>query len=137
MKVKYSSFSNTVFKESKIIGVNWSEASSVTGSIGEPLHFSKSIINHSTFSGLNLKKITIKECTAKDVDFRDADLTGSDLRDTDFIDTIFLNTNLTEANFTGAVNYSINATANKIKKAKFSLPEAMSLLYGLNIILDE
>jgi hypothetical protein len=44
---------------------------------------------------------------------------------------------LTQADFTGATNYAIAASLNTLKKTKFSLPEAMSLLYSLDIILTE
>jgi hypothetical protein len=49
----------------------------------------------------------------------------------------FLAYNLTEADFTGAVNYTIAANLNTLKKTKFSLPAAMSLLYSLDIELTE
>lgn len=39
------------------------------------------------------------------------------------------------ANFIGARNYAIDPTQNTLKKAKFSLPEAMSLLRSLDIEL--
>lgn len=45
--------------------------------------------------------------------------------------------NLTKADLRQAKNYSIRPDSNKIKKAKFSLPEAMLLLYGLDIELEE
>jgi fluoroquinolone resistance protein len=56
---------------------------------------------------------------------------------TDFSNSRFQHTNLTEADFTGATNYAIAASLNTLKKTKFSLPEAMSLLYSLDIILTE
>ena len=37
----------------------------------------------------------------------------------------------------GQDNYRIDPSQNAVKKAKFSLPEAMSLLYGLDIVLVE
>ena len=77
----------------------------------------------------------MRECIAKDVDFRETLLMKSDLSHTDFADSIFIKTDLTEADLTEARNYNINATLNTIKNAKFSLPEAISLLYGLDIVL--
>ena len=136
-KIKYSSFVNTVFKHSKIIGVNWSEALYKEKDRYSPVQFFNCVINHSTFTGLKLQKIHIKECVAKDVDFRDSDLSGADMSCSDFSDSLFVRTMLGKSDFTGASNYNINATLNDIKKAKFSLPEAVSLLYGLDIILDD
>jgi hypothetical protein len=48
----------------------------------------------------------------------------------------FLHTNLSGANFVGAKGYAIDLTANKAKKAKFSYPEAMSLLSALDVIVE-
>jgi hypothetical protein len=44
---------------------------------------------------------------------------------------------LTQADFTGARDYTIAPNLNQLKQTKFSLPEAMALLYGLDIILTE
>ena len=70
-----------------------------------------------------------------DVDFAEADLTGANLTHTDFQESRFFKTNLTQADFSHAVRYSIAVHLNTVKKAKFSLPEAMSLLYALDILL--
>lgn len=86
--------------------------------------------------GLNLKGIKIVECVAREVNFSDTNLTKADLRSTDFSGSRFINTDLTSADFSNATNYSINPAHNKLKKTKFTLPEAMSLLYGLDIILE-
>ncbi|MEZ4635913.1 MAG: hypothetical protein R2856_13285 [Caldilineaceae bacterium] len=42
---------------------------------------------------------------------------------------------MTKANFEGAAEYQINPTQNNITKARFAMLEAMSLLYGLDIVL--
>ena len=136
-RFKYSAFTGTLFQDSKIIGVDWSEVLNRRKSIFSPVKFIRCTINHSTFIGLKLKKISIKDSISQDGDFRDADLSESNLSGTDFKDSLFSNTNLSKADFRRAKNYSIKATANKIEKARFSMPEAISLLYGLNIILDD
>lgn len=133
-----SSFRETIFENSKVIGVNWTDAAwgpkkGFMNSIG----FVQCVINYSTFSGLSQPKLKISGCVAKDVDFADADLTQADFTRTDLADSRFFHTNLTEADFTGATHYAISATLNTLKKTKFSLPEAMALLYGLDIILTE
>jgi uncharacterized protein YjbI with pentapeptide repeats len=120
-----------------VIGVNWTEASWPKKGFMCPISFVKCALNYSTFIGLALKRIVIRECMAIDVDFREADLTEADLTHTDFTDSLFIKTNLTEANLTHAKNYKINASLNVLKKTKVSLPEAMSLLHSLDIILVE
>lgn len=137
IKVNASTFSNISFSNSKVVGVNWTEASWPRVKLNCPIQFLKCSISHSTFLGLNLREVNIRECVAKDADFRESDLTQADLRHTDFTDSLFMETNLTGADLSNARNYIIDVALNRVKKAKFSLPEAMSLLYCLDIDLIE
>lgn len=137
VQVTGSSFTATKFHDSQLIGVNWTEADWNSRGFLKAVDFSNCVINYSTFMGLKLKDMNISGCIAKEVDFTDADLTKANFRNTDLTSSRFLNTNLTEADFMGATNYAIAANLNILKKTKFSLPEAMSLLYSLDIILSE
>jgi len=137
IRVANCSFSNTNFEDSQVIGVNWTEASWPKRGLSSSIDFSRCVLNHSTFSGLTLRKIRLVGSLAKDVDFSEADLTQGDFRDSDFAQSRFAQTNLTKADFRGARNYEIAADHNTLKQSRFSLPEAMSLLYGLDIILEE
>lgn len=137
VSLKKCSFAATRFENSQVIGVDWNETAWEKSKFKKPVDFFDCVINHSTFMGLNLKKINIIKCTARDVDFTEANLTEANCTFTDFTNSHFLHTNLTGADFTGATNYSIAANLNILKKTKFSLPEAMSLLYGLDIVLTE
>ncbi len=133
-----STFRDVVFEQSKVVGVNWTEATwGLKGGILNSITFEESTLNYSTFIGIGLRGIKIKKCVAKDVDFADADLTGADFRETDLTDSRFLHSNLTGADFRNARGYAISPTLNTLKKTQFSLPEAMALLYGLDIILSE
>ena len=136
VRLKGCSFTNTHFEDSQMIGVNWTETTWASSRVAlTPVHFLGCVINYSTFMGLNLKKVVIRKCTARDVSFEEANLTLANCRYTDFSNSRFMRTNLTEADFTGAKNYSIAPSLNTLKKTKFSLPEAMSLLYNLDIHL--
>lgn len=135
MSIRGCSYSNVVFKDSKVIGVNWTEAVWPKIKIDSPLQFLKCAISHSTFLGLSLREIRIRECNAENVDFRDADLTRADFACTDLTGSLFMKTILNEADFASAKNYTIDVALNSVKKAKFSLPQAMSLLYSLDIDL--
>lgn len=90
MRIKDSTFINAKFEDSKIVGVNWTEA----------------------------------------------DLAQADCRKTDFSRSRFMHTDLSGADFRDAKNYIIHPALNKLSKAKFSLPEAMSLLYCLDIVIS-
>jgi uncharacterized protein YjbI with pentapeptide repeats len=89
------------------------------------------------FSGLDLRKTVMHECIAREIELAHANLADSDCRKTDFSGSRFFHTDLTKCDFREAVNYAIRAADNKLAKAKFSLPEATALLYGLDIVLEE
>ena len=130
-----TTFSGTRFEGCKLAGVDWTTA--YWPKIGglEPNAFVDCTLNYATFIGLNLKGLRLERCTARDVDFTEVDLTRAACTGTDFSESRFIQTDLTEADFTGATNYAIDATLNKLKKTKFALPEAVSLLRSLDIIL--
>ena len=135
--VKDSTFVNTAFQDSTLRGVNWTEAAWAKRGLFNTLRFVQCVIDHSTFSGLALKQIQLVQCLARNVDFTDADLTQANCTGTDFAQSRFFHTNLTKADFSGASNYAIAANLNTLKKTKFTLPEAVALLYNLDIILSE
>ena len=137
LQVSKCSFAAARFESSKVMGVNWTRARWSAAKLGPPVSFSKCAISHSTFIGLNLKRIQIQDCVSVDVDFREADLSQADFAGTDLSDSLFLNTNLTTADLSRARNYQIDPSQNIVKGARFSLPEAISLLYNLDIILVE
>lgn len=140
VKVDGSTFTNTRFEDSKVIGVNWVKASWGKAEIQQLLKsidFIKCVLNYSSFMGLHLAKIQLKRCVAREVDFSEAHLKGADCSFTDFTNSQFRHTDLSAADFRGASNYAIQPYSNTLKKARFSLPEAMSLLYNLDIEIDD
>ena len=132
-----TAFSDVKFERSKVIGVNWTLAAWSRFQSESPISFVDCVVDFSAFIGLTLRKMVIRKCRAQEVEFSDADLTSANFSGTDLAKSRFSHTNLTKANFEGATNYSIDLATNKITKAKFSLPEALSLLYGLDIVLVE
>jgi len=131
------SFSDTRFEDSRALGIDWAKASWAKEGLLNSIHFFDCAISYSVFFGLSLREITITRCVAKEVDFAEANLTRANCTHTDFSESRFLDTNLTEADFTGATNYAIDAGRNVLAKTRFSLPEAMSLLHSLDIVLTD
>jgi len=135
IKVKGCSFSNVTFINSKVTGINWTEAVWPRIKLISSIYFDKCDMSHSTFFGLYLQEISMIECRVHNVDFREANLTKANLTHSNFSESLFVNSNLTEADFAFADNYRIDLLTCNITKAKFMLPEAVSLLYGLDIEL--
>ena len=125
-------FNGNQFRETKLLGINWSKAAMI-----KRVDFFDCNISYSTFMELDLTRSQITNCHAKETYFAETNLSKANLTNTDFVDSKFFHTNLTQADFTGAKNYFVVYAENRLKKTKFSMPEALSLLHGLDIVLDD
>jgi uncharacterized protein YjbI with pentapeptide repeats len=132
LDVDYSSFQRSKFVECKLIGMNWAKVSRI-----EWVEFHSCNLSYATFMELDLTKAIITHCLAKEATFAETNLTEANCTHTDFTDSRFIRNNLTKADFRGAHNYAIAADQNTLKKTRFSLPEAVALLRGLDIILED
>ena len=138
-RVDRTRFKSTLFERSKLMGINWTAASWGRKTIAQlikTVDFDGCVLNYSSFMGLDLTNICMVNCVIREVDFSEAVLQKADFSGSDLEHSIFRNTDLREADFHTARNYSLSPLLNKIKGAKFSLPEAMSLLYNMDIDLD-
>lgn len=133
---KYTSLTDTVFEESKLIGINWTQLKWPNINLTSPIKIYQSNISHSSFFELELREIIIEECKAHDVDFRGCDLSNGRFILTDFQNSLFLNSKLYAADFTDAINYSINPQENDIRKGKYSMPDAINLLHYFDIEIE-
>ncbi|OGR63107.1 MAG: hypothetical protein A2X31_13565 [Elusimicrobia bacterium GWB2_63_22] len=135
-KLPGSSFSSVVFRSSKLAGVNWTEAAWPRIKLPGQLSFEDCVLSDAVFLGLYLRGASFLNCLAKGADFREADLSGAALRGTDFSGALFGGTDLSGADLSLARNYAIRPDDNKLKNAVFSMPEAMALLYCMDIKLQ-
>ncbi len=126
-----SRFQGVKFLTSQVIGFDWTRAEAI-----EDLEFTNCKINYSNFKLLKLPRLKLINCEAHEVDFINTDLTEGVFTNTDFENSRFFKADLTEADFRGAKNYTIDARNTVLKKTKFSLPEALALLDGLDIVLE-
>ena len=133
VRVLESSFPGTRFEQSRLAGIDWTRGSWSRLTLNQPDGFFGCVISHSTFIRLECSGIQIKDCVAHDVDFREADLSRANFEGTDLSKSLFDNTNLSRADLSDAKNYQIDPVKNTLKAAKFSLPEAMALLYSMDI----
>jgi fluoroquinolone resistance protein len=98
-------------------------------------NFKNSLLQYCNFSDLNMKNSSFKGSKLKDSHFTNTILKGADFSDVDLSGTVFHNCDLCNADFSSAVQYDIDPRTNKIKKAKFSLPEAAGLLRAFDITI--
>lgn len=127
--------SNTVlraaFENSKIEGVNFFMAKREMLSLA----FDSCMLRYVSFAELKLVETSFSNCVMEEVDFSDCDLTSADLTNVRFLNCRFQNTNLTKADLRGASGYTIDPIQNKIAKAHFDMPEAISLLSNFGAII--
>ena len=95
--------------------------------------FKNSLLHYCNFSDLHLKNGSFSGCRLRECHFNNTQLTGANFDETDLTGSLFHNCDLSNANFSKAINYDIDPRTNKIKKAKFSLPEALGLLRGFEV----
>lgn len=137
VKWTHSTFAGVLFEGCKLAGIDWTQLDWQAVRLGEPFRFRQCALNHGTFIGLSLPELMAVDCTAVDVDFREADLTRADFSGSDLRDSLFSRTNLTRADLRRARNYSIDPGQNTLTGARFTLPEALALLYSMDIDLSE
>lgn len=89
-----------------------------------------------SFEGLKMKGSRFIGCALREADFTRADLTGSDFSGSDLLQARFQQTILEKADFTKAIRYYIDPTANRLKGAKFSYPNVLSLLAPFEVRVE-
>ncbi len=125
-------FRNAHFKESKLLGVNFSECNKFMFSFA----FDDCYLDYSSFFGTKLKKTNFNRCSLKETDFSETDLSGAVFLDCDLTGTHFSKTILEKADFRMAKNFTIDPENNKLKHAKFSAFNLDGLLYKYQIIIE-
>jgi fluoroquinolone resistance protein len=132
----------TSFQDAKLQGVSFVNCKlegvdfTKVNTLGLTLSFAGCLIRSCNFSFVELNKTSFK-----DSELADTDLIGCSLKQSSFVNAVFRNvtfhaTNLEKADFTGASGYAINPLTNQIKGAKFSLPDAVSLLECMGVKLN-
>jgi fluoroquinolone resistance protein len=126
-----SRFLNPNFILCKVMGFDWAKAAKL-----QELNFNECHLDYSNFSSLQLPKIRMTKCSAKEARFVESDMSDGVFTDTDFQGSTFFKSNFSRADFRRAKNYEIDIKNNTLKKARFSMPEVLSLLYGLEIEIE-
>lgn len=124
------------FESCTIIGIKWHELQK--GSISFPIgKLDKCYLKYNQFDTLNFKKFDFKKSSVVDSTFARCDLSESSFKDCDLKNTDFIECDIKKADFRGAKDYNIDLMKNITKGAKFSYPEAISLLKYFNIVIEK
>ena len=121
-----------VFKNCRAGGVNWAGASSL-----DDLSFEHCVLDHGVFSNAKLPRFAAVDCRVREADFAEADLRSAVFARSDLRGCRFFGADLSAADLRGAFDYLIDARQTKMKKTRVSLPEAVALLSGLDVILED
>lgn len=130
MEIVHTAFLDALFTDCKMLGVNWS---AVGGFLSAS--YTGCILNNNNFSDMNLTRFRFTGCSFHEASFHNTKLAHAVFDDCDLSQCRFSQSDLSHADFTTARNYFMNATTNKLHKARYSLPEAASLLANLEIVL--
>lgn len=121
-----------LFSECKLIGIDFSNSKKLLFSI----RFDDCQLTMCNFSKLKLTETIFKGSQVKECDFFEADLQSADFAGCDLEGSVFESSDLREADFANASNYKIDPTKNKLRHARFSMPEVLSLLEFLELEID-
>ena len=133
-----TSFTGVMFKGCNLLGVDWTQADwSGLRVRMDTVAFADCNLKYNIFLGLDLKKLQMTDCDAREANFDEADLTEAKFKGTDFAEALFRKTIVTGADFVGARHYGFNLMENPSSGARFAMPEALQLLYYLDVkIID-
>jgi uncharacterized protein YjbI with pentapeptide repeats len=127
-----TAFSNVAFKDCKMLGLRFDYCSK----FGLSFSFENCTLNHSSFYQVKIKKTLFKNTSLQEVDFTESDMTEAILDSCDLDRSTFYATVLEKADLRTSFNYLIDPEINRIRRAKFSLQGAITLLHKYNIEID-
>jgi fluoroquinolone resistance protein len=129
IKLDRTTLNNVVFKDCKIMGVNFSAAEDFLFTVS----FDSCMLDYSSFMQKKMPKTSFKKSSLKEVTFTQAILTASVFDECNLLETVFRQTDLTSVNFSTALNYLIDPELNTMNKAIFSAHGLEGLLYKYNL----
>ncbi len=124
-------FSDVIFINCKLTGINFSESKD----FGFSIQLDNCILDYAIFERKKPVKSTFSNCKIHGADFTQADLSKCKFHNCDFWDAIFANTNVAGVDFTTSKNFTIDPTINNVKKAKFLSSDLVGLLTRFDIIV--
>ncbi len=130
--VSGTSFQEVVFQNCKMLGLAFEKCND----FGFAVRFERCQLDHASFYQMKLRRTSFDNCQLQEVDFTETELTESTVRHCDLRNAIFEQSNLEKADFRDSVNYSIDPEINRVKGAKFSIPDVIGLLDKYQLDID-
>lgn len=131
-KLKGSAFRDVRFRDSKLLGVDWSGVRHLVFVVA----FKHCTLTYSSFVGNKMRGTLFIDCNATETSFVDVDLTGAVFTGTDLASAKFIDVVLVDADLSDAVNYAISPQQNKLKRTRFSQEAALALVAELGIVVS-
>lgn len=131
-KLINSSFQNILFKNSKLLGVDFSQCNPFLLTF----KFEECNLSYSNFFELNLKATLFDTCILENIDFTSSNLQQSVFENCKMNESVFEQSNLSQVNFTNSTSLSIDPNKNILKKTQFSKENAFALLQHIDIIIE-
>ena len=136
LSAQYSEIKNAEFKKCNLIGIHWGGLLP-SGKYARALEkIENCYLKYNTFSDMNLKKFDFSGNIIQDSLFDECDLKESNFKSCRLEGRQIHNSDIRKADFRDSRGYIIDIPSNKLKQAKFSYPEVVSLLDSLDIEID-
>ena len=132
VKLYDAKLSGVDFVDCKLAGVDFTHCNQLLFSIN--IKHSKAA--YCNFLGLEMAGIQLTGSELTECVFEGTNLTRADLSQSNLRGALFERTNLESADLRGALHYQIDPQLCRVRKARFSYPEALSLLKGFGVIID-
>jgi fluoroquinolone resistance protein len=133
LQAEYTQMKNGEFIGCNLVGIHWTEVLPV-GKIADPIHkLTDCLLKYNTFINMNFMKFNFSGNIIQDSAFDECNLNESDFKGCKLNTTQFSKCDMRKADFREAAGYLIDISSNKMRGAKFSFPEVLSLLNELGI----
>ena len=132
-KFELTVFKDCEFEKCNLIGINWKDITVERGYSNPFSKLKECYLKYSSFIKMDIKKFDFGGNIIHDSMFDESCLKECKFKGCDLTQTRFNICDIRNADFREAKGYLVDITNCKIKGAKFSFPEAMSLLDSLDI----
>jgi hypothetical protein len=134
---QYSEIKNTVFKKCNLIGIHgWNGLLPVGKYTYAIERIEDCCLKYNSFIEMNFRKFDFSGNVIQESIFEECDLQESNFRNCRLEATQFFRCDVRKADFREAKGYVIDIPSNKLRQAKFSFPEVVSLLDSLEIKIE-